>query len=127
MDLSDEILGNPRKFVDLPEQIHRKNSSNRKPAGRNRRIRAARRPQIAESPATRPLSFQKTFSEVPVSTPAHGRCYCKTRCRESANRALVKPIFEALIRKGRTWAIAVRRGSYASLFLLNSGCFSPEK
>ena len=31
------------------------NSSNRKPAGRNRRIRAARRPQIAESPATRPL------------------------------------------------------------------------
>ena len=32
------------------------NSSNRKPAGRIRRIRAARRPQIAESPATRPLS-----------------------------------------------------------------------
>ena len=32
-------------------------SSNRKPAGRNRRIRAARRPQIAESPATRPLSL----------------------------------------------------------------------
>ena len=31
------------------------NSSNRKPAGRNRRIRAAKRPQIAESPATRPL------------------------------------------------------------------------
>ena len=31
------------------------NSSNRKPAGRNRRIRAVRRPQIAESPATRPL------------------------------------------------------------------------
>ena len=23
MDLSDEILGNPRKFVDLSEQIHR--------------------------------------------------------------------------------------------------------
>ena len=34
------------------------NSSNRKPAGRNRRIRAARRPQIAESPATRPLSLR---------------------------------------------------------------------
>ena len=31
------------------------NSSNRKPAGRSRRIRAARRLQIAESPATRPL------------------------------------------------------------------------
>ena len=35
------------------------NSSNRKPAGRNRRIRAARRPQIAESPATRPLRSQR--------------------------------------------------------------------
>ena len=31
------------------------------------------------------------------------------------------------IRKGRTWAIAVRRGSCESLFLLNSGSFSPEK
>ena len=29
--------------------------------------------------------------------------------------------------KGRTWAIAVRRGSYNSLFLLNSGRFSLEK
>ena len=32
-----------------------------------------------------------------------------------------------LIRKERTWAIACRRGSYKSLFLLNSGRFSPEK
>ena len=32
-----------------------------------------------------------------------------------------------IIRKGRTWAIAVRRGSYKSLFLLNSGVFSLEK
>ena len=39
------------------------NSSNRKPAGRNRRIRAARRPQIAESPATRPLSCKRRGSE----------------------------------------------------------------
>ena len=31
------------------------------------------------------------------------------------------------LRKGRTWAIAVRRGSYKSLFLLNSGRFSLEK
>ena len=31
------------------------------------------------------------------------------------------------IRKGGTWAIAVRRGSYKSLFLLNSGRFSLEK
>ena len=30
-------------------------------------------------------------------------------------------------RKGRTWAIAVRRGSYKSLFLLNSGRFPLEK
>ena len=30
-------------------------------------------------------------------------------------------------RGGRTWAIAVRRGSYESLFLLNSGRFSLEK
>ena len=30
-------------------------------------------------------------------------------------------------RKGRTWAIAVRRGSYKSLFLLNSGRFCLEK
>ena len=30
-------------------------------------------------------------------------------------------------RKGRTWAIAVRRGSRESLFLLNSGRFSLEK
>ena len=30
------------------------------------------------------------------------------------------------IRKGRTWAIAVRRGSYESLFLLISGCFPWE-
>ena len=29
------------------------------------------------------------------------------------------------IRRGRTWAIAVRRGSYKSLFLLNSGRFFP--
>ena len=29
--------------------------------------------------------------------------------------------------KGRTLAIAVRRGSYKSLFLLNSGRFSLEK
>ena len=28
---------------------------------------------------------------------------------------------------GRTWAIAVRRGSYKSLFLLNSGRFFPRK
>ena len=34
------------------------NSPNRKPAGRNRRIRAAKRPQIAESPATRPLRYR---------------------------------------------------------------------
>ena len=33
------------------------NTPNRKPAGWNSRIRAARRPRIAESPATRPLSF----------------------------------------------------------------------
>ena len=33
------------------------NSPNRKAAGRNRRMRAARRPRIAESPATRPLSL----------------------------------------------------------------------
>ena len=31
------------------------------------------------------------------------------------------------IRKGSTWAIAVRRGSYKSLFLLNSGRFCREK
>ena len=30
-------------------------------------------------------------------------------------------------RKRRTWAIAVRRTSYKSLFLLNSGCFIPRK
>ena len=35
-------------------------------------------------------------------------------------------IFRELIRKGRTWAIAVRRGSCESLFLPNSGRFSPE-
>ena len=33
----------------------------------------------------------------------------------------------AQIRRGRTWAIAVRKGSYKSLFLLNSGRFSLEK
>ena len=33
----------------------------------------------------------------------------------------------AKIRKGRTWAIAVRRGSCKSLFLPNSGRFSLEK
>ena len=33
----------------------------------------------------------------------------------------------AKIRKGRTWAIAVRRGSYKSLFSLNSGRFPLEK
>ena len=31
------------------------------------------------------------------------------------------------IREGRTWAIAVKRGSYKSLFLLNSRDFSLEK
>ena len=31
------------------------------------------------------------------------------------------------LKKGRTWAIAVRRGSYKSLFLPNSGRFSLEK
>ena len=31
------------------------------------------------------------------------------------------------LRKGRTWAIAVRRGSYKSLFLPNSGRSSQEK
>ena len=30
-----------------------------------------------------------------------------------------------MFREGRTWAIAVRRGSYQSLFLLNSGHFPP--
>ena len=34
--------------------------------------------------------------------------------------------FTGFIRKGRTWAIAVRRGSYKSLFLLNSGGFPLE-
>ena len=34
---------------------------------------------------------------------------------------------QEFFRKGRTWAIAVRRGSYKSLFLLNSGRFSLEK
>ena len=34
---------------------------------------------------------------------------------------------DTTVRKGRTWAIAVRRGSYKSLFLLNSGRFSLEK
>ena len=29
----------------------------------------------------------------------------------------------ASFRKGRTWAITIRRGSYKSLFLLNSGHF----
>ena len=33
-------------------------SPNRKRAGHDRRIRAARQPQIAESPATRPLSSE---------------------------------------------------------------------
>ena len=51
---------NPLRFENLkpnpPHFTGDLNSSNRKPAGRNRRIRAARRPQIAESPATRPLS-----------------------------------------------------------------------
>ena len=36
-------------------------------------------------------------------------------------------ILSASIRGGRTWAIAVRRGSYESLFLPNSGRFSLEK
>ena len=31
------------------------------------------------------------------------------------------------VRKGRTWAIAARRGLYKSLFLLNSGRFLPRK
>ena len=44
-----------------------------------------------------------------------------------AFRLLNGPFFPTLIRKGRTWAIAVRRGSYKSLFLLNSGRFSLEK
>ena len=38
-----------------------------------------------------------------------------------------KPDKPINLRKGRTWAIAVRRGSYESLFLLNSGRFSLEK
>ena len=33
----------------------------------------------------------------------------------------------ASVRKGRAWAIAVRRASYRSLFLLNSGRFSQKK
>ena len=37
------------------------------------------------------------------------------------------PFFwDALFRKGRIWAIAVRRGSYKSLFLLSLGRFSLE-
>ena len=35
--------------------------------------------------------------------------------------------FKAQFRDPRTWAIAVGRGSYKSLFLLNSGRFSLEK
>ena len=42
-----------------------------------------------------------------------------------------KNLFEVVAqqkkRKGRTWAIAVRRGSYKSLFLLNSGHFPLNK
>ena len=38
-----------------------------------------------------------------------------------------RPAMVIIIRKGRTWAIVVRRGSYKSLFLLNSGRLSPEK
>ena len=34
---------------------------------------------------------------------------------------------EVPIRKGRTWAIAVRRGSCKSVFLLNSGHYFPKK
>ena len=37
------------------------------------------------------------------------------------------PVQKMKIRKGKTWAIAVRRGSYESLSLLNSGCFSRER
>ena len=49
------------------------NSSNRKPAGRNRRIRAARWPQIAESPATRPQGFTRSLLFAPRENP-HFRC-----------------------------------------------------
>ena len=35
--------------------------------------------------------------------------------------------FLASIRNGRTWAVAVRGGSYESLFLLNSGRFAQER
>ena len=34
---------------------------------------------------------------------------------------------EKELRKGRTWAIAVRRGPYKSLILPNSGLFSPKQ
>ena len=74
----NEILAYGRRFKSQPASTrcdfeNRKpnpplftgdlNSPNRKPAGRNRRIRAAKRPQIAESPATRPLSC---LAQVPV-------------------------------------------------------------
>ena len=48
----------------------------------------------------------------------------KFRCR--ANGVVRKWGRTDLIREERIWAIAVRRGSYKTLFLLNSGRFSLE-
>ena len=45
------------------------------------------------------------------------------RPRPPGLAAPLRPYF----RKGRTWAIAVERASYKSLFLLNSGRFSLEQ
>ena len=52
--------------------------------------------------------------------------FCTSRLGLSLAIHGLSPTF-ADIRKGRTWAIAVRRGSYKSLFLPNSGRFSLEK
>ena len=67
------------------------------------------------------------FRGMPPPTDNHhsqswGSCYGEVERRMSQGRG------EGVnFREGRTWAIAVRRGSYESLFLLNSGHASLEK
>ena len=55
--------------------------------------------------------------------PEPSACVCSVKKHVYYERNAKETLGEYIFRKTRTWAMAVKRGSYKSLFLLNSGRF----
>ena len=68
--------------------------------------------------------FSATTPEGPAVLKHTTRSELSTR---SVSLIVTTPVRIPFLERERTWAIAARRGSYYSLFLLNSGRFSPRK